>query len=165
MSSSQRAAIACPNGQRGGGSGSVASRVSHRERECRTGVEVVECRTKLSPLSCETVKLSPMTTGVMPSERSTVPSDGSEFTVTVKAEAANPTSVGEGMAIGVARLFSATVSDAELAIRLVGGIFMFYPNVRSKLPNAVRCARYVASLPTQNSPGGLPPVRNEISQA
>ena len=54
----------------------------------------------------------------MPSERSTVPSAGSEVTVTVKAEAAKPVSVGAGMPIVVAKLFSATVRDVELAVRL-----------------------------------------------
>jgi uncharacterized UPF0146 family protein len=55
-------------------------------------------------------------TGVMPSASSTVPSEGNAVTVTTKADEAKLVSVGAGIAIGVAKLFSATVSDFELAV-------------------------------------------------
>jgi hypothetical protein len=68
------------------------------------------------PVSCATVRVSPRVTGVMPSASSTVPSEGNAVTVTTKADEAKLVSVGAGIAIGVAKLFSATVSDFELAV-------------------------------------------------
>ena len=71
-----------------------------------------------SPVSCATVNVSPTLTGVMPSASSTVPSEGSPVTVTTNADEAKLVSVGTAMAIAVAKLFSATVNDVELSVRL-----------------------------------------------
>lgn len=68
------------------------------------------------PVSCATVRVSPRVTGVMPSASSTVPSEGNAVTVTTKANEAKSASVGAGIAIAVAKLFSATDSDFELAV-------------------------------------------------
>jgi len=68
------------------------------------------------PVSCATVRVSPSMTGVMPSASSTVPSEGNAVTVTTKADEAKLVSVGAGIAIAVAKLFSATVSNFELAV-------------------------------------------------
>jgi len=68
------------------------------------------------PVSCPTVNDWPKLTGVMPSESSTTPSEGSPVTVTVNAEEAKLESTGDAMPISVARLFSATVSDDELSV-------------------------------------------------
>jgi hypothetical protein len=68
------------------------------------------------PVSCATVRVSPRVTGVMPSASSTVPSEGNAVTVTTKADEAKLVSVGAGIAIAVAKLFSATVSNFELAV-------------------------------------------------
>jgi len=70
-----------------------------------------------SPVSCATVKVSPRVTEVMPSVSTTVPFEGSAVTVTTNADEAKLVSVGEAIAIGVAKLFSATVSDVDLATR------------------------------------------------
>ena len=70
-----------------------------------------------SPVSCATVKVSPRVTGVMPSASTTVPSEGSAVTVTTNADEAKLVSVGAAIAIAVAKLFSATVSDVEFAAR------------------------------------------------
>jgi hypothetical protein len=72
-----------------------------------------------SPTSCATVKVSPRVTGVMPSASTTVPCEGNAVTVTTKADEAKLVSVGAGIAIGVAKLFSATVSDFELAVNVM----------------------------------------------
>jgi hypothetical protein len=69
------------------------------------------------PVSCATVRVSLRVTGVMPSASSTVPSEGNAVTVTTKADEAKLVSVGAGIAIAVAKLFSATVSDFELAVK------------------------------------------------
>jgi len=70
-----------------------------------------------SPVSCATVKVSPRVTEVMPSVSTTVPFEGSAVTVTTNADEAKLVSVGEAIAIGVAKLFSATVSDVDFATR------------------------------------------------
>jgi hypothetical protein len=99
------------------------------------GSETVKAKVELSlkplsaglnfrPVNWVTLKVSPIVTGVMPSARSTVPSDGSAVTVAVKAEEAKLESIGAAIPIVVARLFSATVSEAELSFRglLIGAL-------------------------------------------
>jgi hypothetical protein len=69
------------------------------------------------PVSCATVSVSPKVTGVMPSESSSIPFEGNAVTVTTKADEPKSVSVGAPMPIAVAALFSATVSNVELAVR------------------------------------------------
>lgn len=53
----------------------------------------------------------------MLSESSSVPFDGNAVTVTTKADEPKSVSVGATMPISVAGLFSATVSNVELALK------------------------------------------------
>jgi hypothetical protein len=86
-----------------------------------------------SPVSCETVKLSPTVTGVLPFANSTVPSVGSAVTETLNCDKAKLASLGALIPIGVAPLFSPTVSDVAVvtSAALLGPI----PNVA--LPEVV----------------------------
>src|SRR5262249_31971497 len=86
------------------------------------------------PVSCATVRVSPRATGVMPSASSTVPSEGNAVTVTTKADEAKLVSVGAGIAIGVAKLFSATVSDFELAVSDMAYSTAEWPATRHSQP-------------------------------
>ena len=69
-----------------------------------------------SPVSCATVRFSPTLTGVVPSASSTVPFDGSAVTVTLSWEAGKLASLGVGIPIAVAALFSVTVSEVEFSV-------------------------------------------------
>ena len=71
---------------------------------------------KFRPVSCATVSVSPRVTAVMPSASRTVPFEGNAVTVTTKADEAKVVSIGAGIAISVAELFSATVSNVEFAV-------------------------------------------------
>lgn len=66
---------------------------------------------KVRPVNCDTVSASSKVTGVTPSERSTLPSVGRPVTVTARSLVSKAASVGVVMSIGVALLFSATVSE------------------------------------------------------
>ena len=66
---------------------------------------------KVRPVNCDTVSASSKVTGVTQSERSTLPSVGRPVTVTARSLVSKAASVGVVMSIGVALLFSATVSE------------------------------------------------------
>jgi hypothetical protein len=71
---------------------------------------------KFRPVSCATVSVSPRVTGVIPFASRTVPFEGNAVTVTTKADESKSVSIGAEIAIPIAELFSATVSNLELAV-------------------------------------------------
>ena len=104
------------------------ARVAVADAVLRAGSDTVKANVELvpelssvgpnfRPVSCATVRVSPAETGVMPSASSIIPFDGNAVTVTTRADEPKSVSVGATMPIAVAELFSATVSNVELAVK------------------------------------------------